>query len=411
MTTGTSVRQRSEVWTWRLVAMLASATPVARVVEMHAGGGQYDTIQVHLGDQPGEERGLVYVDCNRPGRVHVFGPGDDDWQTSDLLNSLDHGLPLADALAWILDKTDVSAAGTPSPMLAALEAMADALAVGVATGDGRTWEWRNGCLDASDGSGRREALFAAIPAAAQACVPARGDLLGIPEYRFWFLLADGDPRLAIEPATGRMFDSRSTLSVDVLDAQQIWRHAVSVTSSAGPSTPSADTPTAQAAAANDTFHPIAHRLANQVASGLVHFKPHKRLTSRAVWFTDADDNLLVLVVGSHVSRDAADEALAYALAWQCDRDLVLVLPETHVGMTLERLPWIGTPVRVFTYDRDLLVTPAIAPARSDVLQAAEARPLFSTSIHDLQEPAGWVSELIEGANNHWARLVEQTLAN
>ena len=61
-----------------------------------------------------------------------------------------------------------------------------------------------------------------------------------------------------------------------------------------------------------------------------------------------------------------DEVLAYALAWQCDRDLLLVLPESGEHQTLARLAWVDTPVRVFLHDSDGL-RPASIPSRSEVL--------------------------------------------
>jgi hypothetical protein len=65
-------RQRAELCTWKLVAALAAGTHVSRVIDVHPGGGQYDTVEVHLGQQPAELRGPVFLDCNRPGRVHLF---------------------------------------------------------------------------------------------------------------------------------------------------------------------------------------------------------------------------------------------------------------------------------------------------------------------------------------------------
>jgi len=64
-----------------------------------------------------------------------------------------------------------------------------------------------------------------------------------------------------------------------------------------------------------------------------------------------------------------DEVLGYALAWQCDRDLLLVLPESYEHQTLGRLAWVDTPVRVFLHGSYGL-RPAVVPSRSEVLIAA-----------------------------------------
>lgn len=158
-----------------------------------------------------------------------------------------------------------------------------------------------------------------------------------------------------------------------------------------------------AAPAKVAFGPTAKLLAEQIAPGLVEFAPGKPVTTLAEWFADTGAGLLVLVVGPHTAPDVADEVLAYALAWQHDRDLVLVLPESHIGLTLDRLAWIATPVRVFTYGADLVVTPAIVPSRAEVTAAVATLPLWSQEVHKLGEDrAAWVESLIKGADEHWA---------
>jgi len=78
--------------------------------------------------------------------------------------------PLDDAVRWVLD----AAAPVPAPVdgrvAAAVEPMAEAVATGVGLLDGRSWEWRNGRLDASDFTGRRDELFRSVPGAAAGCV-------------------------------------------------------------------------------------------------------------------------------------------------------------------------------------------------------------------------------------------------
>lgn len=99
--------------------------------------------------------------------------------------------------------------------------------------------------------------------------------------------------------------------------------------------PVVGTPRQLAAADYVAFKPIAEKLASHIAPGLVPFTPPgPGLSTKARWFSDSADQLLVVVVGSHHKTDVTDEVLAYALAWQCDRDLVLVLPANHVGLTV-----------------------------------------------------------------------------
>jgi hypothetical protein len=173
-------------------------------------------------------------------------------------------------------------------------------------------------------------------------------------------------------------------------------------STPGIQTPFVLTPAQRAAANYAAFKPIAERLAARIAPDLFSFLPGQPLTTRARWFRDARDQLLVVVVGAHEAIDVADEVLAYALAWQRDRDLVLVLPKTHIGLTLERLPWIETPVRVFDYAADLGPRPAIIPSRAEVLAKAQGRPLRSTEIHDLKRRDVLVEQLLRRLDSHWA---------
>lgn len=132
------------------------------------------------------------------------------------------------------------------------------------------------------------------------------------------------------------------------------------------------------------------------------FEAGGSLTALAEWFVDDEDDLLAVVVDVHESVDAVDAVVAYALAWQHDRDLALVLPESHARATLARLPWIETPVRVFTYGTDHEVRPAVVPARAEVLAAASARLPRRTEVHHLGDRADWVDGLVHGADDHWA---------
>ncbi len=117
------------------------------------------------------------------------------------------------------------------------------------------------------------------------------------------------------------------------------------------------------AAARKAFKVDAGRLAAQLVDEPAVFAS-ARMTKLAEWFCDQDS--LVLVTGPHEDADTADEVLAYGLAWQGDRDLVLVVPETLLGAIPGRLAWIGTPVRLFRYGGDLLLRPVVIPARSEV---------------------------------------------
>ncbi|MDQ1391869.1 MAG: hypothetical protein QOF30_846 [Acidimicrobiaceae bacterium] len=124
---------------------------------------------------------------------------------------------MADAVAWVMRAAQVQQRPpTEANTQSSLRMLAEVIASAFGGGEGRRWEWRNGQFDASDGCGQRHELFAAFPSAADACVDARDDLLGLPGYGFWFLLADGRPVLAVELSSARVYAGADTWSV--LDA-------------------------------------------------------------------------------------------------------------------------------------------------------------------------------------------------
>jgi hypothetical protein len=123
------------------------------------------------------------------------------------------------------------------------------------------------------------------------------------------------------------------------------------------------------------------------------FRPGKALSKMMGFFADTD-RLLIVVPSSRKARDA-DLALAYGLAWAGDRDLWLALPEDSYDATMDRLPWIETPVRVFSHreGRPVEVLPrrkvdVLARYREDHLQTVE---------HDLGAKAEWVAPLLAWA--------------
>lgn len=80
------------------------------------------------------------------------------------------------------------------------------------------------------------------------------------------------------------------------------------------------------------------------------FRPGKAMTKYAHWFTDREDSALVAVVMPGDKPTAGDDVLAYGLAWQQDRDLLLVLPDNMTGDTRTRIAWLGTETRLWQYD-------------------------------------------------------------
>ncbi len=162
-----------------------------------------------------------------------------------------------------------------------------------------------------------------------------------------------------------------------------------------------DTSAQVAARTRADFRPLAERLARDLSGHVVRFRPGLSLTAKAEWFVTPDDRRLVVVAGGHEQVGSMDEVLAYALAWQCDRDLLLVLPESRERQTLARLAWVDTPVRVFLHDSGGL-RPAVIPSRSEVLTAAADTGLRTTAEHGLGDLAPLVAWVTSWADDHWA---------
>jgi hypothetical protein len=165
--------------------------------------------------------------------------------------------------------------------------------------------------------------------------------------------------------------------------------------------PGDDTPAQVAARTRADFRLLAERLAQDLSGHVVRFRPGPSLTAMAEWFVTPDDSRLVVVAGGHENVDSIGQVLAYALAWQGDRDLLLALPESREHQTLARLAWVDTPVRVFLHDSDRL-RPAVVPSRSEVLSAAAGRGLRAMAEHDLGEMAPLVAWVTNWADGHWA---------
>jgi len=142
--------------------------------------------------------------------------------------------------------------------------------------------------------------------------------------------------------------------------------------------------------------------AKAVAGSVTDFKPGQSLPSRASWFTDETNERLVVVADPDAPQAAVDKAFAYALAWQHDRDLILILTPEQAPPALHRLPWIGTPVQVWTVTDGSEPRPVVVPTRDEVLAYTAQWPVYGGAGHDLGDGAAWVAALTEAADAHWA---------
>src|SRR5664280_1546394 len=82
-----------------------------------------------------------------------------------------------------------------------------------------------------------------------------------------------------------------------------------------------------------------------------------------------------------------DKVLAWAIAWQGKRRLIVICAEGHEAKTMERLPWIDRPIGVRTYgDAYLLSGPVEQLTKAESIAMARDqndRPVRPLANHDL----------------------------
>ena len=139
----------------------------------------------------------------------------------------------------------------------------------------------------------------------------------------------------------------------------------------------------------------ADELAAQVAPHLKRRDPARGWTARAVWYEH--DSTLMAVVGEQ-EEGHTDLALAHGLELARDRALILVLHEDWAGPTLHRMPWLTTPLTVFTYADGSPATRAEPPTRSASRRQAGG-PETSPALH-LGEMGRSLRPLLEWAAVH-----------
>lgn len=215
-----------EAVSWRLATELVRRFPDRLlVIETHPGGGQYDCISLIDQDQLSNLRS---IDLNRIGSVWVHRRDDSDWVWrgcwTELLLVDDSRLPL-DRLCWQAGLAAVLRLPNATRSVVSYRVIS-AFLTHQMLGRQR-WECRNGFLDGSGMSGgQRDEWFDRIPAAGERMLVSEpSDPFGQPAYRFWFLLKDGEPRLAIEPSRGFAYDTRghtTNLFARYEKARRIW---------------------------------------------------------------------------------------------------------------------------------------------------------------------------------------------
>lgn len=137
----------------------------------------------------------------------------------------------------------------------------------------------------------------------------------------------------------------------------------------------------------------AWRAASAVAGADVSEFAPARMTKFAHWFEDSSRGSLIAVIPPGEKVTAADEVLAYGLAWQHDRDLLLVVPDPMVVPLLTRMAWLETEVRLFHFDGpdDGVPRPVSAVSRFQLLSHLTSLPVRVPKVGALRpEHQTWV---------------------
>lgn len=180
---------------WYVASELVRRHPELRIIETHPGGGKYDCLSLQ---QP-DGNGVVHL--NRAGRMHVVNPRTPDFQPISWRASVPVSAKgdLFDPCAPHVVKTLELAAGLPAPhptpplRPATFTYRVIARVLGRLINEKDTWDARNERLHSSHTVTNRGYLRR-FPAAADAARDRRdSDFLGMPTYRFWALLRDGEP--------------------------------------------------------------------------------------------------------------------------------------------------------------------------------------------------------------------------
>lgn len=218
-----------EAASWRLASELARRHPITtRLIRAYPGGGQYDCLWLMptTGDK-GD------VQLNRNGTIHVLERFD--------------GRPVAgfESVEWdeylradpreFLHRLEV-AAGLPSPdqvpaaTPATLTYRVLAAIASTAVKSVHPIDIQLGFIDSSGyGGGQNPALtdFAVIPA--ELLRPREDDMFGEPGYRFWVVLRDDVPVLALEQREALAWTTHHDLAYSVMDLYQESRRSLLVT--------------------------------------------------------------------------------------------------------------------------------------------------------------------------------------
>jgi hypothetical protein len=122
------------------------------------------------------------------------------------------------------------------------------------------------------------------------------------------------------------------------------------------------------------------------------FAPNQRLSTLCHFF--ADQRQMVVVASDHISKDDADLALAWGLAYRGDRQLSVVLPTDRATPTRVRLPWLVPTVRLFVLGSRVITEP-LPLTQAQSIRSFVGRNRSGAGPAVLGEMASWVNAVLD----------------
>lgn len=210
-------RTVTEAASWRLASELARRHPQqVRLLRGHPGGGQYDVLWIRSADDdaPGS------VPLNRNGTIQVHerfdGRPAEGWEPtpwSDYLSADPRSFLLRLEEAAGLRPPSATPSSTPTTLtyrvLAALAATAVLTVHPV--------DIQEGFVDTSGYGGGPNAHLEAFGIGPDRLAARPTDLFGAPGYRFWIVLRDGSPIVAVDQSDARAWCASGGASFDLVD--------------------------------------------------------------------------------------------------------------------------------------------------------------------------------------------------